>query len=30
MGFQERGRFAGYYLEPDESAVIMAMEPEER
>jgi len=30
MGFQERGRFVGYYLEPDESAVIMAMEPEER
>jgi ribosomal-protein-alanine acetyltransferase len=30
MGFQERGRFAGYYLEPDESAVIMAMEPEDR
>jgi hypothetical protein len=28
MGFQERGRFAGYYLEPGESAVIMAMEPE--
>jgi ribosomal-protein-alanine acetyltransferase len=26
MGFRERGRFQGYYEDPDESAVIMAME----
>jgi ribosomal-protein-alanine N-acetyltransferase len=26
MGFQARGRFRGYYLDPDEPAVIMAME----
>lgn len=26
MGFRERGRFQGYYLDPDEPAVIMAME----
>lgn len=26
MGFEERGRFLGYYLDPDEPAVIMAME----
>ncbi len=26
LGFAERGRFAGYYLEPDEPAVIMAVE----
>jgi len=26
MGFEERGRFRGYYLDPDEPAVIMAMD----
>lgn len=26
MGFRERGRFQGYYLDPDEPAVIMAMD----
>ncbi|RPI06265.1 MAG: ribosomal-protein-alanine N-acetyltransferase [Zetaproteobacteria bacterium] len=26
MGFRERGRFQGYYLDPDEPAVIMALE----
>jgi ribosomal-protein-alanine acetyltransferase len=26
MGFRERGRFQGYYEDPDEPAVIMAME----
>jgi ribosomal-protein-alanine acetyltransferase len=26
LGFVERGRFAGYYVEPDEAAVIMAVE----
>jgi len=26
LGFEERGRFAGYYLDPDEPAVIMAVE----
>jgi len=26
MGFRERGRFQDYYEDPDESAVIMAME----
>ena len=26
LGFQERGRFQGYYVEPDESAVIMAID----
>jgi ribosomal-protein-alanine acetyltransferase len=26
MGFQARGRFQGYYVDPDEPAVIMAME----
>ena len=26
MGFRERGRFQGYYEEPDEPAVIMAMD----
>ena len=26
MGFQARGRFRGYYLDPDEPAVIMALE----
>jgi len=26
MGFRERGRFQGYYEDPDESAVIMVME----
>jgi len=26
MGFQARGRFQGYYVEPDEPAVIMAMD----
>ena len=26
MGFEERGRFLGYYLDPDEPAVIMAVE----
>jgi ribosomal protein S18 acetylase RimI-like enzyme len=28
LGFTERGRFGGYYEEPDEPAVIMAMELE--
>jgi len=26
MGFRARGRFQGYYVEPDEPAVIMAMD----
>lgn len=26
MGFQARGRFQGYYVDPDEAAIIMAME----
>lgn len=26
QGFTERGQFAGYYVEPDEPAVIMAMD----
>ena len=26
MGFRERGRFQGYYVDPDEPAVIMAMD----
>ena len=26
MGFAERGKFAGYYRDPDEPAVIMAMD----
>mgnify|MGYP001591270392 CR=1 FL=1 len=26
MGFRERGRFQGYYADPDEPAVIMAMD----
>jgi ribosomal-protein-alanine N-acetyltransferase len=26
MGFRVRGRFRGYYIDPDESAVIMAMD----
>jgi ribosomal-protein-alanine N-acetyltransferase len=26
MGFQARGRFQGYYVDPDEPAVIMAMD----
>lgn len=26
MGFRARGRFQGYYVDPDEPAVIMAME----
>jgi len=26
MGFRVRGRFQGYYVDPDEPAVIMAME----
>jgi [ribosomal protein S18]-alanine N-acetyltransferase len=26
MGFQVRGRFQGYYVDPDEPAVIMAMD----
>lgn len=26
LGFRERGRFQGYYLDPDEPAVIMAMD----
>jgi ribosomal protein S18 acetylase RimI-like enzyme len=26
MGFRERGRFQAYYLDPDEPAVIMAMD----
>lgn len=26
MGFRERGRFQGYYEDPDEPAIIMAME----
>jgi ribosomal protein S18 acetylase RimI-like enzyme len=28
LGFRERGRFAGYYQDPDEPAVIMALELE--
>jgi ribosomal-protein-alanine acetyltransferase len=28
LGFRERGRFAGYYEDPDEAAVIMAVELE--
>jgi len=28
LGFRPRGRFAGYYQDPDEAAVIMAMEVE--
>lgn len=28
MGFRARGRFQGYYTDPDEPAVIMAMEPD--
>ncbi len=30
LGFRERGRFAGYYEDPDEPAVIMAVEVEGR
>lgn len=26
LGFTERGRFAGYYLDPEEAAIIMAVE----
>jgi ribosomal protein S18 acetylase RimI-like enzyme len=26
VGFQRRGRFGGYYRDPDEPAVIMAMD----
>ncbi len=26
MGFQQRGRFDGYYQEPDEPAILMAMD----
>ncbi len=26
MGFQQRGRFDGYYQDPDEPAVLMAMD----
>jgi ribosomal-protein-alanine acetyltransferase len=26
MGFEERGRFDGYYQEPDEPAILMAMD----
>jgi ribosomal protein S18 acetylase RimI-like enzyme len=26
MGFQERGRFEGYYQDPDEPAILMAMD----
>jgi ribosomal protein S18 acetylase RimI-like enzyme len=26
MGFRVRGRFQGYYVDPDEPAVIMAMD----
>lgn len=28
LGFTERGQFAGYYVDPDEPAVIMAMDLE--
>ncbi len=30
VGFRSRGRFAGYYQDPDEPAVIMAMDMEGR
>lgn len=26
MGFEERGKFAGYYRDPDEPAILMAMD----
>jgi len=26
MGFEERGKFAGYYQDPDEPAILMAMD----
>jgi ribosomal protein S18 acetylase RimI-like enzyme len=26
MGFQQRGRFDHYYQEPDEAAILMAMD----
>jgi [ribosomal protein S18]-alanine N-acetyltransferase len=30
LGFRQRGRFDGYYLDPDEPAIIMAMEVDAR